>query len=295
MRRISYALFALITVTAVAPLRAADDTPGLDAAFADPAERDLYLWLVSRTDKKPHVEMKNGKVAWVGLEGENLYQLSLHFDDDRRVVKLVCNQAGFHNDELEKLAGFKRLKDITAWHNFRHGELNAPGENLASCAGLAAFRSGVLESVNFGGGKFDRDGVAAIVAVPTLKNAKIYHTRVDDEACTLFANDTHIEYLNLGPQFSMRITDAALEPIGTMKAIKHLELNETRFTWAGLQHLAKLKGQLEKIEFKQAWIDEADLAKLRDALPGTTIEYTPADDKQMEQLKNRIEQASKSK
>ena len=291
----SWKLALLVAASAVAavPLSGQEPPPTASAKqlMASPAEHEVYQWLLKRAGKQEHVEIKREKLEWIGFAGENRYTCSLRLDEAGFVVEATFNQAGFYNDELEKLANFKKLRKLTAWHNFRKGELHKfrDGENPTSGAGLAAFQGGALESINFGGSPFDNHGVAAAAGVESLKELIVYHTQVDDQGCEALRGNTHIEYVSLGPQYSLRITDRALPALASMRALKHLEINETRLTWEGLRHLAALQGQLEKVTFNQAWIDESDLAKLRAALPEAEISYTPAEAKFREQMQRNID------
>jgi hypothetical protein len=260
--------------------------------MADRAEYEVYRWLLERAGKQEHVQLKpDGRLDWIGFAGENRYTCGLQLDAAGHVIQATFNQAGFYNNELERLAAWKKLRKLTAWHNFREGELHKfrEGENPTSGAGLAAFGEAALESVNFGGSPFDDEGLKAAAGVPSLKELIVYHTRVSDQGCRHLRGNSHVEYLRLGPQFSMRISDACLEHVATMKALKHLEINETHLTWNGLRQLTALQDTLEQLTFNQAWIAEEDLAKLRQALPRVELSYTPAEAKQVEQMQ-RAEQ-----
>lgn len=269
------------------------------AAFAEEAPtsadylteaEDLKTWEWLRRHlggKSEELHFKGDRLEWIGLKGESRYTCSLHLDEQGRVVKAVFNKPMFKNEDLAKLAGFKHLQELTAWHNF--DTLKKQEDNPYSGAGLTAFAGKSLASVNFGGSLFDDAGVTAAAKTPNLKTLIIYHTRVTNAGLQSLQADNHIEYLRLGPQFSLRIDDAALKPLATMQALKHLEINETRLTWdGGLHELVKLKDQLQKLTFQQAWIEADDLNKLRAALPDVEIKFTPAPEKAMEQMRRRL-------
>ncbi len=268
----------------LAPAASADDI------FADAQERETWRWLLKRADRTEHVERdRKGKLKWVGFyiaekEKGDYYSGSLTLEAGR-VVKMVFNNANFTNDDFKRIAAFKRLKTLTAWHNGWDKQKDGD-KSVYSGAGLVHFKSTPIESVNFGGSWFNDEGVAAATKVPSLKQLIIYHTRVTDEGLKALAGDTHIELLRLGPQYSMKVSGKALEPISRMKALKHLELNETWLSWEGeLEHLTRLKGQLETFTCKVGLIAEGDLKKLKAALPDTKIEYTRAEEKFVEKMK----------
>lgn len=257
--------------------------------FADPEEAKTWKWLLERAGAREHVERdRNGKLKWVGFYDEekkrgNFYRGSVTLEGGR-VVKMVFNQAHFTNDDLKRIAAFRKLRTLTAWHNWDRE--NPKNPVTCSGAGLVHLKGTAIESVNFGGSRFNDEGVKAAVQLPTLKELIIYHTAVTDEGVKALADDDHIEVVRLGPQYSLRVTDRSLEPLSRMKALKRLELNETMLSWeGGLKHLVRLKGRLESFACKKGLIAEADLERLRQALPGTKIEYTRAEDRYIDRMK----------
>lgn len=259
-----------------------------DAIFADPAERETWQWLLQRSGRSEHIERDNqGHVKWVGYRKEDepkgdYYSGSLTFENGH-VVKLTFNKAHFTNDDLKRIAAFKHLKTLTAWHNWDHDD----PKNTETCsgAGLVHLKPTAIESINFGGSRFNDAGMKASLELPQLKELIVYHTFVTDTGVAAIADHPGLTKVVLGPQHSQRVTEASLEPLSRIKHLKHLELNETMLSWeGGLKHLARLKDQLESFTCKAGYIPEADLAQLKQALPNTKIEYTPADEKQLERM-----------
>jgi len=259
--------------------------PTSEQLLSDPSDLQTWQWILERADQTEHVELdRNGKVAWIGFEGENQYQCSIQLDPQGRVIRATFNEAVFSDEDLYKLAGFRHLLVLTAWHNFERG-LDISTSNPYSGAGLEAFAGQNLESVNFGGSMFDDAGIAAGAQVPSLKELIIYHTRVTNAGMAALEGNDHIEYVRLAPQFSLSISDDALPHLAQMQALRHLEINEALLTWEGLQHLTSLEGQLEKLTFKQTQISSEDMEKLRSALPDVAIEHTLPEADQVAKLR----------
>lgn len=285
-------LFLLITAlfTAITTASAKDFTS--EQLLTDPSDLETWQWILERADQTEHVELdRNGQVAWIGFEGENQYQCSIQLDPQGRVIRATFNEAVFSDQDLHKLAGFKHLLVLTAWHNFKSGT-DISITNPYSGAGLEAFAGSKLESVNFGGSYFDDAGIIAGTRVPSLKELIIYHTRVTNAGMEALAGDTHIEYVRLAPQFSLTINDDALPHLAKMQALRHLEINEALLTWEGLQYLTQLKGQLEQLTFKQTEISAEDMAKLQEALPEVSIEHTQPEADQVAKLRRLQEEQS---
>ncbi len=261
-----------------------------DGIFAEAKEAQLWQWLLDRSGRKPHIERDGkGTVKWVGFYDEekkkgDFYSGSLTFEAGR-VVKMTFNNANFTNEDLKQMAGFTQLRVITAWHNGWDKQKDSD-KSVYSGAGLIHLKGSRVESVNFGGSWFNDEGVRAAVGVPSLRELIIYHTRVTDAGLAALAKDDHIRLLRGGPQYSMKITGAALASVASMKAIEDVEFNETILTWeGGLKHLVALKGRLKRFACNQGLIAPEDLEKLRAALPDTKIEYVEAESKFIDQMK----------
>jgi hypothetical protein len=155
---------------------------------------------------------------------------------------------------------------------------------------LIAFEDHPLRSLNIGGSTFNNEGLAALTKLPNFRRIKAYHTHVDDGGLKALEGDNHIRFLNLGPQFSMRISESSLASIGKMKALTELEFNETHVTWAtGLIHLLPLGKQLKRVKLDKTWIADSCLEIARKELPDTIFDHNVPDKTQIEQMKRRME------
>lgn len=256
--------------------------------FAEAKERETWEWLKERAGRTEHVERdRQGKLKWVGFRNEeeqkgDYYSGSLELEDGR-VVQMVFNKAHFTNEDLRRIATFHHLKKLVAWHNWDRED--SRNEETCSGAGLVHLKPTAIESINFGGSRFNDVGMRASLELPQLRELIVYHTFVTDAGVAAIADHPGLTTVVLGPQHSQRVTQAALEPLSKIPNLKHLELNETLLAWdGGLEHLAGLKGQLETFTCKEGYIPEGDLEKLKAALPETKIEYTPADEQQLARM-----------
>lgn len=259
---------------------AAEPAAAAASPFADPQEADAWKWFLERAKRKEHVERdgRTQKVKWVGFFDEekqkgDYYSGSVDLDAEGRVVKLTCNAQHLSNDDLARLAAFKRLKILTAWHN---GWVKEADKTPYSGAGLKHLKELPLEAVNFGGSWFNDEGMAAARELPQLRELQAYHTRATDAGVQALKGHPTLKRLVIGPQYSQKISERCLADIAALPALSELDFNETILTWDGGLKLLAERGELTRIKFDQGLVPADDLEKLRQALPKTKIEYVEA-------------------
>jgi len=259
--------------------------------LTDESDRKTWAWLLKRYGEKEVIKKKRNKVELLGMTNKGPYDVAIILDSKGRVVRARFNHGNFENNEWSKLAGFRHLRDLTCWHNFRKHKAGEPRPDLdgphdLSGVGLVSFKMHPLNSFNIGGSSFNDLGMAVVAQLPNMRKVRAYHTRVTDQGLKTLEGNEWIRFLNVGPQFSMRITESALESIGKMKALTELEFNETRVTWgAGLAHLLPLKEKLKRVKLEKAWIDDACLQRARKAFPKTIFEHSVPEQKNINQMK----------
>ncbi len=265
--------------------------------MSDPSDRATWSWLLQRFGERETVKMKKGEVSLIGMTNKSPYEVGIMLDEQGRVVKARFNGAGFTNDEWPRLAGFRHLLDLTCWHNnriYHRGEErpDLSGPHQLSGEGLIAFRDHPLQGLNMGGSSFNNLGLSTVAKLPNFRRIRAYHTRVDDKGLARLEGNETLRYLNVGPQFSMRITESSLEPIGRMKALRYLDFNETYVTWStGLEKLLPLRDQLLRVRLEKTWVEEGCLEKARRAFPKTTFEHRSPNRQQIDVMKQRMEAA----
>jgi hypothetical protein len=275
-----YVLFALLVFGNAAMVAA-------DSPFADPDEAATWRWIFERSGRLEHVERDGaGRVKWVGFRDEknergDYYKGSVDLDAEGRVVKLTCDAPHFTNDDYRRLAALKHLRVLTTWHN---GWVKESDKSPYSGAGLIRLKALPLESFNVGGSWFNDEGMVAANDLPQLKELQVYHTRISNEGIHALRNNKHLRKLVVGPQYSQRITQAALDDIATLEKLEELDFNEVLLTSRGVEALSALSHQLKALKLEHVAISPDDLAKLRLVLPQTKIEYTAATDEQVRQM-----------
>jgi len=249
--------------------------------LTDEGDRATFRWLLEREGKQPFVQRhrRTNAVEWVGFEGESKYTCSLHLDERGRVVKVMFNGLGFHNDELQKLAGFRHVRAITCAHNFDDNGPNAyrKGPNPVSGAGWTAFQDHHIEFFKIGGCPFDGDGLKAVARFPHLRELAMFHTRVSDDDLAVLEGHPKLEWIYAGPMWDDKITDGALRRIARMPAMKRIKIVETYLSYDdGFRHIVeKLGDQITEIELRNTVVPLADLARLKKEMPNAKITHMP--------------------
>lgn len=270
-------LFTIALSVCVAGPASAAETPD---QMTDLSDRATYEWLLKRAGKKPHVQRKrDGSLEWIGFAGESKYTCSLYLNEDGRVVKAMFNKAGFRNDELERLAGFKHLRAITCSHNFDEKGPNGyrTGPNPMSGGGWIAFKDHPVEFFKIGGCNFDGEGLRAVSKFSHLKELAVFHTRVRDEDLTILEGHPKLEWIHLGPMWDDKITDNALVHLSKVPNLKRLKIVETYLSYeGGFRHLVERLGdQIEEIELGNTVVPPVDLKRLKKKLPQAKITHEP--------------------
>lgn len=248
--------------------------------MTDPSDRATYEWLLERAGKKPHVERKrDGRLEWIGFAEESKYTCSLYLDENGHVIKAMFNKAGFRNDELKRLAGFKHLQGITCSHNFDDQGPNGyrTGPNPMSGAGWIAFKDHPIEFFKIGGCNFDGDGLKAVAKFPHLKELAVFHTRVRDKDLAALEGHPKLEWIYLGPMWDDKITDNALVHLSKVPNLKQLKIVETYLSYeGGFRFLVEgLGDQVEEMELGNTVVPSADLRRLKEELPKAKITQEP--------------------
>lgn len=196
-----------------------------------------------------------------------------------QLEKFFANGAELTDDGFKAFAGWKNLKsfglDHWGWYGPGHtpqkGTLGPGLAHLASCS--------QLEHVRLGGCRVDNRVTAALAQIPSLQSVDLQHTMaVTDEGIAALKALPKLRIVKLSPQFSPRITDAALVFLGEIKTLEEIEINETWLTYdKGFTHLKGL-ASLKKLVLTKVVASEPDIARLKADHPTAQVQWTPPDE-----------------
>jgi hypothetical protein len=194
---------------------------------------------------------------------------------------LEIDGAKITDDGMKALASLKNLRKCVFFHL---GKEKFTGAGISRLAALPRF-----ESFGCGGCSFNDEGMAACAKLPRLRELRIWHTMATDAGVARLAGMTTLKIVQLGPQFTPRITDASVATLSTIKSLETVSVMETRLTWEkGLSKLKDLPA-LKVLELQQDEISEADLAKLQTSLPKVKVDYKAPSAEQKEELRRNFD------
>ncbi len=142
-----------------------------------------------------------------------------------------------------------------------------------------------LELFGCGGSSFNDEGMAACAKLPHLRELRIWHTQATDAGVAKLSAMTTLKVVHLGPQFTPRITDAALVSLAGIKSLETVSVMETRLSYEKSLHLMRELPNLKVLELKLTEISEDDLAKVKADLPTAKIDWTSPSEQQKEWLR----------
>lgn len=198
-----------------------------------------------------------------------------------RLEVFFSNGAKLSDDGFKPLAGWKSLKQIGFDHWFRSVKDKPIGAGLAHLAALPA-----LESVRLGGCEVGPEAMEALATIKTLRKLDVFHTRyVTDDCLPVLQKLPELRIFIAGPQYSTRLTDAALRHLSGVKSLEEISLTETWLSYdGGFRHLSALPN-LKKLSIPKVIASEEDVNRLKAELPKLAVDWTLPDAATVEKTK----------
>jgi hypothetical protein len=200
--------------------------------------------------------------------------------------ELQIDRAKFTDEGMKALAALKNLRKCTFFHILMKEKFTGAG--VAHLAELPR-----LELFGCGGSSFGDAGMAACAALPQLRELRVWHTQATDAGVAKLAVMTKLKVAHLGPQFTPKITDAAVASLASIRSLETVSVMETRLSWEmGLNRLKELPS-LRVLELHFDEVSEDDLARAKAELPGVRIDWKPPTEEQKEWLRRNYEPKKK--
>ena len=186
-----------------------------------------------------------------------------------QIESFTTNGAHITDDGIRTMATFPALHNLT----FFHPGKDFHGVGLAALADLPN-----LESFSVGGSTaFADPGLAAVAQLTHLREIRVWHTGATIEGVKALGALKGLRSLVLGQRLSAKppvtLNDDTVAVLADFPALESLTLQEARLS---LPALGKLKGlsKLKRLTLDGIDLSEADLAALRQQLPGVEIKWT---------------------
>lgn len=189
-----------------------------------------------------------------------------------RLESLFLNASTFDDEGFATLAKITSLQSLALDHNQKF-----TGSGASALKALPSLRS-----LRFGGCmKFTGAGVRACGEIRQLESLQLHHVGVGDDDLPPLAKLSNLKHLFVSSQFNGRLTGAGLKNLADIQSLESLKVAEfVCDDEGGLDSLVRLRG-LAKLELSKLGALAADVEKLRNAMPQTAIEWTPASDEEV--------------
>lgn len=253
---------------------APDKEGGLRVSFQD--------WKLDAAGWKALESLPDVRIVWIG-NAKNMDNAQFaRLCQLKSIESLFVNGFPGSDEALKHLADLPNLKHFGADHSQFTG------------TGLVALKNSPnFASIRFGGCPFDDDGMKAVGELTQLKKANISHVRFTSAGFPNFGKLVNLEELAISPNCEPYYVGADFVHLAGLKKLETLRISEMALTYEdGLYHLKDLKN-LKLLELKDCRISDADLARLKADLPGTTIDRSFSLDQRFKQWDASLERRRK--
>ena len=193
-----------------------------------------------------------------------------------RLETVFLNASTFDDEGFAALAKIQSLQTLALDHNAQ-----ITGRGASALKALPRLRS-----LRFGGCmKFSREGFKASAELVQLESLQLHHCGIGDEDLPPLAKMAKLKHLFVSSMFNGRLTGAGMKHLAEIQTLESLKVGETVMTYEdGLADLTRLS-RLKKLELDKVGASEADIEKLRHAMPHTEIQWTAPTDAEVTQFR----------
>ena len=211
--------------------------------------------------------------------------------DLARLCKVKSIRTIFFNGPAITDAGLAALNDLPELERF-----GVDHSSVITGAGLPALKDAKkLTALGFGGCIINDGGVADLVQLMQLKELKLGHVRITRKSFPLLAGLPNLERLEITPNWDPHYYTAAdFAALAPASKLGELEVHDMVLPWDdGLEHLKALKS-LKTLDLYWCYVTDADMAKLKAALPNVKIDVrNPAGPDRLKQYNEALEKLQK--
>jgi hypothetical protein len=191
---------------------------------------------------------------WLAKRFPDLFE-NLSADEARYLRSLDLSKQTLTPEELALLAGLGHLADLNLGRN-------GTDDALKSLSDLSHLRQ-----LNLGGASFT---VAGLQSLPSenLRTLLVHDTPLTDQDVAAFRRLDHLQKLKLD---RTQVSDVSMASLGDCRSLRHIELDSTGVTAAGLRTLLQRNPDLTRIEVRRTAVSQDDAVELHREFPNTVI------------------------
>ena len=268
----------LFTTSAFAADPAVESLRKLGATIkeADGVAVELQAKAADFTEAEYRLIGQCAKLRKLSLDGKSLNDTTLPLLAGlTELEELSTNGSSLTDDGYKHFAAFQKLRALALWHPSFNAK-DFTGAGLIHLKGLPK-----LERLTFAGATAGDAALEAVGKMEQLREFHTWHTAQTQAGNEFLTKLPNLKVLRIGQRLpkwgtaSPASLDASTIPtLAKIVSLESLELFEIRLTPAALEPLKSLKN-LKKLSIHQSDLAEADVEKIRAALPGVAVTFKP--------------------
>ena len=224
------------------------------------------------------------KLRKLSLDGKSLNDTTLPLLAElTELEELSTNGSSLTDEGYKHFAPFQKLRALALWHPSFNAK-DFTGAGLIHLKNLPK-----LERLTFAGATAGDAALEAISKIEQLREFHTWHTAQTQAGNEFLTKLPNLKVLRIGQRLPKwgTATPASLDAttiptLAKIGSLESLEIFEIRLTPAALEPLKALKN-LKKLSIHQSDLAEADVEKIRAALPGVAVTFKPMPEAEREE------------
>lgn len=266
----------------------------LESIHAQPKMRDGKIYELSvqcdgYTDQEYRLIGNLVHLRRISISGKNLNDRQLEMlAGMSKLESMMINGGELTDDGYRFFTNFPNLKSLSLFHPSRK-QSTFTGAGLAHLKDLPSLRS-----LTFAGATAGDEALQAVGEITQLESFREWHNTETKQGLENLEKLVHLKSIRLGqrlPSWGNKtpasFDNETLAILAKMPSLEVIELTEARLDYKGIVQLKDLPN-LKTIKIHQVDISQADIEKLKAAMPGVKIDWQPLTDEQQKMLTEKL-------
>ncbi|PQO26149.1 hypothetical protein C5Y96_22140 [Blastopirellula marina] len=284
----------LIVLTPVLVLAAEPDQAAFDKINAKVQVRDGAVYSLSAncdgyTDQEYQLIGQLKTLKSLSLSGKELNDEQLKMLSGlKNLESFMINGSVLTDDGYQHFTAFPKLTKLSIFHPSRKLE----GFNGSGLAHLKAMPQ--LRSLTFAGATAGNEALEAVGQLTQLESFREWHNTETSDGLKHLAKLTNLKSVRLGQRLPnwgketpASFNNDSIAVLAKIPSLESIELTEARLNYDAVAQLKDLPN-LKMLIISQVDISEADVEKLKAAMPSVEIKWEPLTDEQTEMLTKKL-------
>lgn len=228
--------------------------------------------------------LKSLSLSGKDLNDEQLKMLSGLKD----LESIMINGSVLTDEGYRHFTAFSKLKKLSIFHPSRKLE----AFNGSGLAHLKAMPE--LDSLTFAGATAGNEALEAVGQLTQLESFREWHNTETSDGLKHLAKLTNLKSVRLGQRLPdwgkdtpASFDNDSIAILAKMPSLESIELTEARLNYDAIVQLKDLPN-LKKLIISQVDVSEADVEKLKAAMPSVEIKWEPLTDEQADMLTKKL-------